>query len=200
MGIFQLVRNIAVDPVSTLFAVGRLEKIDWNDLEREERFPYNYDEGKIIVLPAEPPLVRCCASGAEVPEGGQPEVDQKYREDFTIYGMFREYARPAWHRYLADGTSVISIPTLEVHNALTKSASPIACTTVAIVAMLDKRPASSPTLSSDEEDRKMDDLIEIDEGERVGMKRHLCNLQDSCCTKKRDVMTSESEGVGLAVE
>lgn len=56
-------------------------------------FPYNYDEGRIIVLPGDPSLVSRSASGAEVREGGRPEAKPSFQEDLANRGMSMEYAR-----------------------------------------------------------------------------------------------------------
>lgn len=73
-----------VNPVLALVANGRLTEIDLKTLKDQELFPYNYDKGKIMVLPAEPPLVRCSASGAKKREGGQLEVKPRYQEEPPI--------------------------------------------------------------------------------------------------------------------
>lgn len=70
LGICRLVYIMAVDPVLGLVAIGRLTKTERDGLEDRERLPYNYDKGKIMVLPMEPPLVCRRASGTEVREYG----------------------------------------------------------------------------------------------------------------------------------
>lgn len=69
---------MAVDPVLTLVAIARLVETNWRAMKYQEWFPYSYDAGKNMVLPAGPPLVRRSAGVAEVREGGRPEVRQRY--------------------------------------------------------------------------------------------------------------------------
>lgn len=57
------------------------------------RFLYSYDDDKIMVLPVEPPVVRCSVSGARVREGERPEARPRYREKFGHREMSIEYAR-----------------------------------------------------------------------------------------------------------
>lgn len=73
-------------------------------MANQEWFPYDYECGKIMVIPEEPPLVRRSAGGAEVRDGGRSEIRPKYREEFTHCGMSMDFARPVLRRYLADGT------------------------------------------------------------------------------------------------
>lgn len=54
---------------------------------------YNYDEGKILVLPAEQPLVRLSASDAKVREVVRLGVKPRYREKFAHRGMCMDYER-----------------------------------------------------------------------------------------------------------
>lgn len=90
--------------------------------------------------------------------------------------MSLEYARLAWRRYLADGTDDKAIPILEEQNALTEPASTIASAAMADVVVLTAGLRLSPAISSDEEDRMMEDLVEAEEGERFGVKYRLCNF------------------------
>lgn len=60
------IRNLKVDLVLNLFAIGRLTVIDWKTLEDQMWFTYNYNEGSVTVLPVELPPVHQRASGVEV--------------------------------------------------------------------------------------------------------------------------------------
>lgn len=57
-GIWLLLQNMAVDPVVALVANAPLMKIERRGKKARELFWYNYDEGKIMVLPVEQPLIR----------------------------------------------------------------------------------------------------------------------------------------------
>lgn len=59
---------------------------------------------------------------------------------------------------------------------------------------------SSSAMPSDERDWAMGDLVEVEEGEQVEVKRRLRNLQELCHAKRRKVPESVSNAVGLAVE
>lgn len=74
----QLVLDMTVDLVLALVAIGRLTEFERDTLEDQEWFQCNYNERKIRVLPAEPPMVRRSASGVELREGGQSEVKLRY--------------------------------------------------------------------------------------------------------------------------
>lgn len=67
-----------------------------------------------------------------------------------------------------------------------------------------KEPVGSLSLSSvlpdDEEDWIIGDLVAVGAGKRVGVKRRLQDLQESCRIKKRKVPGSVSVAVGLAGE
>lgn len=51
-----------------------------------------------------------------------------------------------------------------------------------------------------EEDWDLEDLVEMDSVERVGVKRRLRDLQDSCRTKRRRIPETIADAVGLAAE
>lgn len=59
-------------------------------------FPSIYDKGRIVVLPAEQPLVRRSANGAKVRESGRLEVRSSYREEFVHRGISMDYALVLW--------------------------------------------------------------------------------------------------------
>lgn len=86
-----LVFNMAMNPVLALAALGRLTEIDWKAFEYQDLFLCNYDEGDVIVAPADPPLLRSITSGAEVREGVQSEVEPRYLEKFANCGICLEY-------------------------------------------------------------------------------------------------------------
>lgn len=58
LGSRQLIRNMAVSLMLVLVANAQLTELEWDELEDQERFLYNQDEGRIVVLAAEPPRVR----------------------------------------------------------------------------------------------------------------------------------------------
>lgn len=62
------------------------------------------------------------------------------------------------------------------------------------------RSHSSPAVPDNEEDWTMGSLVEVDAEERIGMKRRVRDLQESCLVKRRKVRKSVVETVGLAVE
>lgn len=192
VGICRLIQNMAVDPMLALVAIGQLTEIDWKALEDQDWFPFNYDDGKILVLLAESLLVHCCASGAKVLEGGQPEVKPRYQEDFVDHGMSMKYGRLAWRRYLADGFDVKAILTPGEQNSLSKLASPTTSAAMADVKIPAGRLLSSPTRPNDEKDWKMSDLVEVEAKEQVKAKCRLRDLQESCHSEGRTIPESVS--------
>lgn len=64
-------------------------------------------------MPAELLLVRRRASGAEVHEGRHLEVRPNYLEELANRGISMEYSPLAWRPYVARGTDLKTIPTLE---------------------------------------------------------------------------------------
>lgn len=46
----------------------------------------------------------------------------------------------------------------------------------------------------------MGDLVGVEEGERTEAKLCLCNLQESCCTKRRKVPERVPEAAGMAAK
>lgn len=111
--------------MTKLAAIARLTEIDWIAMEDQEWFSYSYDEGRIIHLPAELPLVRRGTSGPGVPEGGRLEFRPKYRENFAHRGVSIECAPLVWRRYLSAVTDVTSTRTLKKQNVFIGTASPI---------------------------------------------------------------------------
>lgn len=101
---------MATDPVLTSAALARLTEINWRAVKNLKRVLYNYDDGMIMVLPAEPLLVCRSASGAEVFEGGRREVRPTYREKVAHCGMFMDYAQLVWRRYLLARTDSTADP------------------------------------------------------------------------------------------
>lgn len=63
LSIFRLCRHMAVDSVLISVANSRLTESDWKAMKNQERFPSNYDNGKIMALPAVLPCVRRSAIG-----------------------------------------------------------------------------------------------------------------------------------------
>lgn len=86
-----------------------------------------------MLLSAESLLIIRSVSIAKVIEGCHMEEKPGYRGEFSIRGMFKEYARLAWRRYLVDETDTATIPTVKKHDALTKAAGSIVCAAVADV-------------------------------------------------------------------
>lgn len=70
-------------------------------------------------------MVRRSASGFKVRKCERSKIGPKFREEFTHRETFMEYVRVVWRRFLADGTDVKSIPTLEKQGALTRPANSI---------------------------------------------------------------------------
>lgn len=68
------------------------------------------------------------------------------------------------------------------------------------VAVPELRSTSSLAMPRVEEDRTTVEIVEIDEGRRVGVVRRTGSLLDSCRAKKRKASASVSEAVGFAVE
>lgn len=139
LGICQLMRNMEVDRAFALVAIEQLKENDWKTFENHEWLPYNYDEGMIMVLPAELPLVHRSISCTKVREGGQLEVKPLYSEEFANSWMSMEYSRLARSRYLIDGTDVTSIPTLQEEDPLSKPARLIANAAVPNVEVQEER-------------------------------------------------------------
>lgn len=69
---------MAEDTVLAVVAVARFTKSDWKAMVDQERFMFYYDERKIMLVSAKPPVVRHSASGAEVRDGGRLEVRTRY--------------------------------------------------------------------------------------------------------------------------
>lgn len=72
---------------------------------------------------------------------------------------------------------------------------------------IDVLEARSPSLAvlpgdipNNEKDWTLGDLVKVAAEKRVGVKRRLRELQDTCRNKRRKVPTSVAEAVGLAVE
>lgn len=63
-----------LDPLLALVAIGQLTEINWGVIADHHWFPYNLEEGKIMVLPKRPQLIGRSASDVEVREGGRPEI------------------------------------------------------------------------------------------------------------------------------
>lgn len=85
---------------------------------------------------------------------------------------------------MASGADLKRTPTSDEQNTLTRPAS----TTTAAMADAEE-PAeclpSNPVLPNDEVDGLIGDLVAVDAKERAGVKRRLCNLQESCCNKRQ---------------
>lgn len=71
---------------------------------------------------------------------------------------------------------------------------------VANVAVPEKRLLSIPAMPSNDESWETNDLVEGDEGERVGVKRLFRDLQNSCHTKRERMLERVSLAAGLSVE
>lgn len=121
-------------------------------MEDQEWFPYKYGEEKIMVWLAELPLVRCCASGVEVYEGGQLKAKWSYPEMLAIREMALEYAILAWRRYSADDSDVKAIHTLKEQDESSKPASAVASPAMADIVAPSNRSSSSFAVFCDEED------------------------------------------------
>lgn len=118
--------------------------------------------------------------------------------------MSMEFARRAWRRYLADSTEFREISTLKDQAAMIDSAMPNVSTRAGII---DVPKVNSPSilvlpghLPSDDEYWTLGDLVKVAAEERVGGKRHLRKLQDTCRSIRRKVLASIADAVGLAVE
>lgn len=72
---------MVIDPVLGSVAITRATEVEWNALHHQKRFPYNFEERKIVTLPAESPAVRRSASIVKVREGRRSKVWPKYREE-----------------------------------------------------------------------------------------------------------------------
>lgn len=59
---------------------------------------------------------------------------------------------------------------------------------------------SEPTASIDEENWRKNDLVEVDEGWQVGVRRLISDLLNSCRAQGRKVPESMLEAVGLHVD
>lgn len=150
LGVCRLIQIMAVDPILPFVATGRLVEIDLEAMADQDWLSYSYEDGRIMVLPEQLPLVRCSASGAKVHEGGRLEIRPKYREKIAHRGMSTEYAGLMWRRYLGDGTNLKTIPTLEEQDALNGPASPTTNAATADVVSPVQRVPSSPVVVQDE--------------------------------------------------
>lgn len=101
-----------------------------------------------MLLLAEPPLVRRSSIGAKVREGGQRP---KYGEEFFRRGIYTEYARLVWRRYLAEDTNLKAIAKLDEQDALARTARPSKSVAMADVEVPAGRSSSSRTVPDDEE-------------------------------------------------
>lgn len=178
---------MAVEPSLALDAIARLTEYDWRVMKNQVWFPYNYNKGNIMILLAEPLLLRRSASGTKVREDGRPEVKSRYREESAPRRNFLDFARLVWRRYLLPCTDLTAIPTLEKQDALTPQASPITSAAMADVEVpVDRSPLGSAA-PDDEDDWTMGDLVVVDAEERVGVKCRPRDLQKSCRVKGQKV-------------
>lgn len=111
-----------------------------------------------------------------------------------------DYARLVWCRYVAAGTDLTGIPTLEELNALTQPGSPATSAAMDNVGVFAEQLPSSLAGLDDGDDQKIPNMVAVEAEARVGVKRCLCNLQESCRARRRKVPESVVEAVGLAVE
>lgn len=110
-----------------------------------------------------------------------------------------EYVPLALLCYSADGTVVKAVPTLGEQDVSTRPASPITSAVTAVLKNPAGRSPSSPVMPNGEEDCTMSNLVEVEAEVRVGIKRCLRGLQESCSAKRCNVPETVSEAVGLAV-
>lgn len=101
---------------------------------------------------------------------------------------------------MAKGTNIKTIPTLQEHDALTKSANLIIAVAVAHLMMSEARSPSFLAMPGDEKSWMMGDFVVVGEVEQIEMKYRFCNLQDSCRAKRRKVLKSATKAVGLDVQ
>lgn len=110
---------------------------------------HSYNEGKIVVLPVEQPLVRHSAGGAKVRGGGQPYYKPKQREAFTNLCT----ARLSWHCSLTNGTHAKPDRTLKKQSAITSPANPFVGMAVGDVEVAEARPSAGSAVPRQEENR-----------------------------------------------
>lgn len=136
----------------SLVAFAQLTEIDWRAKDDQVWIPSNHNNGRIVVLPAVPPMVLRSASGAEVRVGGRLEVRTKYRVEYAHCGTSMNAARLVWRRYLLASTDLTAVPTLAEQDALTQPPSPITSAATADVEVPAQRSPSSPAVLDDGED------------------------------------------------
>lgn len=154
----------------------------------QESFLYNYDDGKIMGLPVEPLFVRCSASGAKAHKSGQLKAKLRFREEFVNRVMSKMHARLVWSRHLAVGTNVKANSTLEEQDVSTRPASPNINAAIANAAGPVRCSPFSTAKLDDEENWTISDSVEVDSEVRAGVKRHVCDLLESCRAKRRKVL------------
>lgn len=111
-----------------------------------------------------------------------------------------QYDWLVWRRYLVEGTDAKAISTLEEQDALGRPASPTTSAPMADVKVLARRFLSNTAMADDEEDWTTGNLIEVNAGDRVYVKRRLNNMEEVCRAKSRKIQESVCEAVGLVLE
>lgn len=178
-----------------LVAIARLVDTGSRAIEDQKWFSYSYGEGNDMVLPVEPSLVRCSASGAEVQKGGGSEVRPKAGKEFSHCGISTDFARLVWRHYFAAGTNLTAISTLVRQDALTQPARLITGAAMAVFEVPTERSPSSFAVSGNEEGRKVCSPVVFDAETLAKVKRRLCDLKESCFVKRRKVPESVAEAV-----
>lgn len=138
-----------------------------------------------MFLPTEPPLVCRSASGSEMREGGQQKAKPWNLEEFVNWRMSLEHARIANRRCLAGSTDVKAISTLKKQNALTNSASPVACAIISGDVVPVGHFPSSLALHRNEKDWTTGGFVELEKEQQVGVKFCLHKIQKLCRAKRR---------------
>lgn len=102
--------------------------------------------------------------------------------------------------YVAEGTRLNAIPTLEGQDALTRLSSFITSAATADVEVPAGCTPSSSTVPADGENWTTKKFVEVDAEERAGVNCRFHDLQESCRVERRNVPGNVSKTAGLAVE
>lgn len=115
------------------------------------------------MLPENPLLVRCSATGAKVYEDGLPEAKPTYPMELANRKLFLEFARLAWFCYLADGINVKAISIFKKLVALTKPEMLTGIAAMEIFLTLEARLSLNLAMLNNKKGQFIDNLVEVEE-------------------------------------
>lgn len=99
MGIFCELRRMHGNPILAILAFAQLAEVVW-DATGVRRFPFDYEQSKLIFIPAVAGVTRMEVDGTEVTKGGDDEIRSVYHEKYDDNTMLPLIAELAWHIFL----------------------------------------------------------------------------------------------------